>query len=75
LCRKSAGELRIFKIFCPKMAAKFAPGKELEQADISFQDLFYPQRLRCPLEKRIAKAIEENWPACFPARKECRGSN
>jgi len=47
----------------------------LEQADISFQDLFYPQRLRCPLEKRIVRAIEENWPAYFPTRKECRGSN
>jgi hypothetical protein len=47
----------------------------LEQADNSFQDLFYPQRLRCPLEKRIVRDIEENWPAYFPTRKECRGSS
>lgn len=47
----------------------------LEKADPSFQDLFYPKALRCPLEKRIVRAIEENWPVYFPTRKECRGSN
>lgn len=47
----------------------------LEQTDISFQDLFYPRRLRCPLEKRVVRAIEENWPVYFPTRKECRGSS
>lgn len=47
----------------------------LEKADPSFQDLFYPKALRCPLEKRVVRAIEENWPAYFPTRKECRGSS
>ena len=47
----------------------------LEQADPSFQDLFYPRNLRCSLDKRIVRAIEEHWPAYFPARKECRGSS
>ena len=46
----------------------------LEQADIPFQGLFYPERLRCPLEKRIVRAIED-WPADFPTRKECRSSS
>jgi hypothetical protein len=47
----------------------------LEKADPSFQDLFYPQRLRCRLDKRIVRAIEENWPAYFPSHKKCRGSS
>lgn len=46
----------------------------LEEADPSFQELFYPKALRCPLEKRIVRAIEEHWPVYFPTRKECRGS-
>lgn len=46
----------------------------LEQADPTFQNLFYPNALRCPLDKRIVRAIEEHWPAYFPTRKECRGS-
>ncbi len=45
----------------------------LEKADPSFQDVFYPKALRCPLEKRIVRAIEEQWPAYFPTRNECRG--
>lgn len=45
----------------------------LEKADPSFQDVCYPKALRCPLEKRIVRAIEERWPAYFPTRKECRG--
>ena len=47
----------------------------LEKADPSFQDLFYPKALRCPLEKRVVRAIEEDWPAYFPTRRECRGSS
>ena len=47
----------------------------LEKADPSFQDVFYPKALRCPLEKRVVRAIEEHWPAYFPTRKECRGSS
>lgn len=47
----------------------------LEKADPSFQDLFYPKALRCPLEKRIVRAIEENWPVYFPTHKKCRGSS
>lgn len=46
----------------------------LEAADPSFQDLFYPKTLRCALDKRIVRAMEEHWPAYFPTRKECRGS-
>ena len=47
----------------------------LEKCDPTFQELFYPIAVRCPLEKRIVRAIEEHWPAYFPTRKECRGSN
>ncbi|HEV2328821.1 MAG TPA: hypothetical protein VGY56_08560 [Verrucomicrobiae bacterium] len=47
----------------------------LEQADSSFQDLFYPIQFRCPLDARIVRAIDEHWPAYFPTRKECRGRN
>ena len=47
----------------------------LEQADPSFQDLFYPGKLRCSLDRRIVRAIEEQWPAYFPTRKECRGAS
>jgi hypothetical protein len=47
----------------------------LEKCDPTFQELFYPRAVRCPLEKRIVRAIEEHWPAYFPTRKECRGSN
>jgi hypothetical protein len=47
----------------------------LEKSDPSFRDLLYPKALRCQLEKRIVRAIEEQWPAYFPTRKECRGSN
>lgn len=47
----------------------------LEKADPSFQDLLYPKALRCPLEKRIVRAIEENWPVYFPTHKKCRGSS
>ena len=47
----------------------------LEQSDPSFQDLFYPAKFRCLLDKRIVRAIEEHWPAYFPARKECRGAS
>ncbi|HEU6448907.1 MAG TPA: hypothetical protein VFV23_10770 [Verrucomicrobiae bacterium] len=47
----------------------------LEQVDPSFRDLFYPQKLRCPLEKRIVRAIEEHWPVFFPTQKDYRGSN
>jgi len=47
----------------------------LEKSDPSFQALFYPKALRCPLAKRIVRAIEEHWPAYFPTRKECRGPN
>lgn len=47
----------------------------LEAADPSFRDLFYPKALRCPLGKRIVRAIEERWPVYFPTRKECRGSS
>jgi len=47
----------------------------LEKCDPTFQELFYPKDLRCPLKKRIVRAIEEHWPAYFPTRKECRGSN
>lgn len=45
----------------------------LEQADPSFQDLFYPGKHRCRLDSRIVLAIEQHWPAYFPTRKECRG--
>src|SRR6266478_7529742 len=45
----------------------------LEASDSSFQDLFYPGKLRCSLDERIIRAIEEHWPAYFPTRKECRG--
>jgi hypothetical protein len=45
----------------------------LEDADPSFQDVFYPKSLRCRLDKRIVRAMEEHWPAYFPTRKECRG--
>lgn len=47
----------------------------LEQSDPSFQDLFYPGKLRCSLDKRIVRAIEEHWPVYFPTRKECRGAS
>jgi hypothetical protein len=47
----------------------------LEDSDPSFQELLYPIRLRCPLERRIVRAIEEHWPVYFPTRKECRGAN
>jgi len=47
----------------------------LEDSDPSFQDLFYPGKLRCSLDNRIVRAIEEHWPAYFPTRKECRGAN
>ena len=47
----------------------------LEDSDPSFQELLFPIRLRCPLEKRVVRAIEEHWPAYFPTRKECRGAN
>jgi len=47
----------------------------LEKCDPSFQELFYPAGLRCPLEKRIVRAIEEDWPVYFPTRKECRGGS
>jgi hypothetical protein len=47
----------------------------LEKSDPSFRDLFYPKALRCQLEKRVVRAIEEQWPVYFPTRKECRGSN
>jgi hypothetical protein len=47
----------------------------LEKSDPSFRDLLYPKALRCRLEKRIVRAIEEHWPVYFPTRKECRGSN
>jgi hypothetical protein len=47
----------------------------LEKSDPSFRDLFYPKALRCRLEKRIIRAIEEHWPVYFPTRKECRGSS
>ncbi|MDB6027445.1 MAG: hypothetical protein JWM68_3668 [Verrucomicrobiales bacterium] len=45
----------------------------IEKLDPTFQDLFYPQELRCPLENRIVRAIEEHWPVYYPTRKECRG--
>src|SRR5882762_8313317 len=47
----------------------------LEDSDPSFQDLFYPGKLRCSLDDRIVRAIDEHWPAYFPTRKECRGAN
>jgi hypothetical protein len=47
----------------------------LENSDPSFQEIFYPTWLRCPLERRIVRAIEEHWPVYFPTRKECRGSS
>lgn len=47
----------------------------LERSDPSFKDLFYPGRFRCSLEDRVVRAIEEHWPAYFPTRKECRGTN
>ncbi len=47
----------------------------LEDSDPSFQDLFYPGKLRCSLDNRIVRAIEEHWPAYFPTRQECRGSS
>ena len=47
----------------------------LEKADPAFRDLFYPEALRCPLEKRTVRAIEEHWPVYFPTRKESRGSS
>jgi hypothetical protein len=47
----------------------------LEASDPTFQDLFYPGKLRCSLDNRIVRAIEEHWPAYFPTRKECRGAN
>ena len=47
----------------------------LEKSDPSFRDLLYPKALRCRLEKRIVRAIEEHWPVYFPTRKTCRGSN
>src|SRR5438045_3564821 len=47
----------------------------LEKCDPSFQDLFYPRELRCQMDKRIIRAIEEQWPVYFPTRKECRGKN
>jgi hypothetical protein len=47
----------------------------LEADDPTFKNLTYPTCLRCPLGDRVARAIEEHWPAYFPARKECRGQN
>ena len=47
----------------------------LEDSDPTFQDLFYPGKFRCSLDKRIVRAIEEHWPAYFPTRKECRGAS
>ena len=47
----------------------------LERVDPTFQDLFYPKRFRCRLEKRVVSAIEEHSPAYFPTRKACRGNN
>jgi hypothetical protein len=47
----------------------------LEQADPSFQDLFYPGKFRCSLDNRIVRAIEERWSVYFPTRKECRGAS
>lgn len=47
----------------------------LERADPSFQELFYPKALRCPLDGRIVRAMEEHWPAYFPTHKQCRGSS
>jgi hypothetical protein len=45
----------------------------LEERDPSFHRLFYPEHLRYPADWRTVQAIEENWPAYFPTRKECRG--
>ena len=47
----------------------------LEQADPTFQDLFFPRQIRCPLDERIVRAIDEHWPAYFPTRKDCRGAS
>jgi hypothetical protein len=47
----------------------------LEDSDHSFRELFYAIHLRCPLEKRVVRAIEEHWPVYFPTRKDCRGPN
>jgi hypothetical protein len=47
----------------------------LEKSSPSFKEMLYPRQLRCPLEGRVVQAIEEHWPAYFPTRKECRGSN
>jgi hypothetical protein len=45
----------------------------LEERSPSFQKLFYPEHLHYQGDWRTVRAIEENWPAYFPTRKECRG--
>ena len=47
----------------------------LERSDPSFKDLFYPGKFRLSLDDRVVRAIEEHWPAYFPTRNECRGTN
>jgi hypothetical protein len=47
----------------------------LEEADPTFQNLFFLRHLHRPLDKRIVQAIDEHWPVYFPTRKECRGAS
>src|SRR4051812_15395075 len=47
----------------------------LEWSDPSFQELLFPKELRCSIDKRIVRAIDEHWPAYFPTKKESHGQS